>query len=123
MEVNTRGGGQYIHPITVQKPATSGADTYGEIDLSSDANWTFVAERRANVIGQGGLEYREDHQQKSTVTHIVRTLGDTALRQADATWRFLWKDKGETRKLNIIRKTRVQEMPEILEFRCAELTT
>ena len=67
-----RGSGKYRHCVTIQRQVTTPTtDSYGEVDLTTDANWETFASAHAEVVPRMATETERNDQVKHDITHIV----------------------------------------------------
>ena len=107
---------QYRHLTSLQKPETTGADSFNTINESDDAKWDTVAHRRAHIQPAGGREFFSGQQLQADVTHIVRYRQDSETEQIDPTYRI----KFGTRYLNVVRAYSVDERGREIEVQAIE---
>lgn len=109
--------------VTIEKPRTeeAGADTFGTIDLTLDANWLYVADRYAEVVPLNGRETDTDAQQRADLTHRVTFRFDRCTTQIQPTWRIRYTDIYQNvRKLNVVSSFDKEEKHEEIVCRCTE---
>lgn len=107
---------------TIEKPVTSGQDSYDQLDLHDDANWETHATRAIWVRDASVNERFVDDESVATITSIVGMWGDSTTRQLSATYRVKYTDEdGTVRKLGIV-GTQRYDNGKWVEARCMELS-
>jgi hypothetical protein len=111
-----------VEPIKLQglKPENAGAD--GVVDPSVADNWRDDWSGLGEVVEVGGAEIDVGEQVASNITHMIRVHGDSITRVATTKQRIRWTDGAEIRFLEITRRRRTCNAPEIITFDCVEAT-
>lgn len=77
------------HRVTIIRPDPNAVkDDGGQIDLSDDANWIKVGERKAQIITRGGTERMRFGQIAAEVNRIFVLRSDKLTRSIQPTWRI-----------------------------------
>ena len=107
---------RYRQPTTIQKPKTTGQDSFNTIDQSNNDKWDDVTNRLAEVMPTGGREFFAGQQIQAEVTHLVRYRQDTTTEQIAPEWRIRFGG----RYLNVVRAYSVHERGREIELQCVE---
>jgi len=86
----------------IQQPVTSGADGFGQIDLTDDDNWTSYAARRAKLIEPlGGSEGNVNDQNRGVGRYRFTYWADNLTRKITPQMRIKLTDLGTARYFQI----------------------
>jgi head-tail adaptor len=75
--------------LTVQSPAGTAGDD-GQVDLTSDDNWTTEGSIKAYFVSKGGREFISGQQVGADVSHVLETTSTNFTRSIEPSWRLVF---------------------------------
>lgn len=106
---------QYRHRITIEH-LTGAVGVDGVVDEADDSNWSEFHKCRAKVQSRSSREFYRAQQVHADLTHLIEILSSKKSRLITAKMRV----KLDSRKLNIVSATDVDEMKRVVELVCVE---
>jgi head-tail adaptor len=83
---------RYRYTLTLQS-ITGTADSYGQIDLTDDDNWTNLGTILANFMSKGGREFTQAQRVQADVSMLAETPSNNFSRSITPAMRIIYKSR------------------------------
>jgi SPP1 family predicted phage head-tail adaptor len=101
--------------LAVQSPAGTAGDD-GQVDLTSDDNWTTEGSIKAYFVSKGGREFVQAKQVQADQTHTLETISTNFSRGILPSWRLVFG----SRKFEILSAVDVNEERRMVQIEAKE---